>query len=519
MTLQGIMQQAEVKDERWQQRYDHIPVYAKSAVEKSSFDDEELDVDYEYPDVNEERTDNFPWPPGYLGELALSVKHFQHFKNDTLAVITALGVVAGVSGRQFNISNTGLNLYLTILMDSGMGKDSVQKYITKFLIEFNELGNALSFLGPKRYTGPKALYAALKKQRCLVSVLTEAAFILNASSGDQEGLTRAMLDLYTKSGHGDYVAGEAYSKEDESVEAMHSPSFSVISESTAEVYIEVLKTRQSAETGELGRMIVHYLGGKKPYLNRNQKFEISQNLREHFKSLLNSCILSVTQETNKVTPIAIPDAYWDFADWCVDMEMEHKHSNRVYSMSFSRMAIKALKLAALCAIMNPDTQRGEVSCTDWEWAVSACKFEASRLANLFHSTGSSDLDDLVATVVKPAIIKIISRTPKHENQKIPRGLSEKGVFTYSPLHQLTRASEPLKRLQNVRAGLSPLQMVLTHMVNIGLLRKIENPMEANRLNIETSGRKADKRAVFYQLTRETIELWSLQTKPKAVNPG
>lgn len=498
--LRGVMNEVENKDQRWKERMQHLPRLIDTAIEKA---DEVLINTAELDNLIDEYTGikvELPWPPGLLGSLSESVYKFQHYQNRTLAIVTALGLTAGLVGRKYNISNMGLNLYITVLMDSGRGKDSIQSYISKFYMHFNELGNCFNFLGPKRFTGPKGLYAKIKEQRSMISVFTEAAFMLNSSSGDQAGLTRAMLDIYTKSGNNNYVAAEQYSKTEDSVQPMHSPCLSVINESTAEAYIEYMRRRQLEETGELGRMNIFRITEPKPYENRNTEFYLPVDVEIKFKQLVLECASSAYEEMPTVIEIAKPSEYYQFSDWCVDKEKEFYSENRVQSILYSRMSVKALKLAALCAILKPrgPTDPVVIMDDDWDWAVSTVRTEAENLKELYHHTGSSDVDDILEFVVKPKLIKLFRGGYRGKGQVIKEEYMRKGMFTYAILHQVTRNSSQLKRIQDEKSGMTPLAKVLRHMETVGLIQKVtESEKKVNTLQ--------------FRLTREGYDWLKLAT--------
>lgn len=500
-TLKGAMQQCETRDKRWQDRMDHMPRLIKTALDKAGDENVHIELDNLQQDIIGVKI-KLPWPPGYLGVLAECVYNYQHYQDRTLAIITALGIAAGLTGRKYNISGMGLNLYMTILMDSGRGKDSIQSFASKFYLHYNELGNAFNFLGPKRFTGPKGLYAKIREQRSMLCVFTEAAFMLNSTAGDQAGLTRAMLDIYTKSGHGNYVAAEQYSKTEDSVAPMHSPSLTIINESTAEGFIEYMRKKQLEETGELGRMNIFRITEEKPYENRNPAFEIPSDLETAFKKLVLECASSAYEETPDVISLDRPHEYYAFSDWCVDREKYYHADDRVQSMLYSRMAVKAMKFAALCAILMPrdPDELPIIDTVSWNWAVEMVKTEVLNIQGLYSHTGSSDLDDIAELVIKPCLIKLFKGQYKGKNQTLSKDKRDAGIFSYSVLHQVTKNNSQLKRLAEDHSGMTPLAKILRHLESVGLVRKLLD---------RTEREKEDKRksSAYYRLTKEGLKLW------------
>lgn len=432
--LNGLMQTAVTKDDRWEQRVKHIPIYAQTAVEKAQRDIfQPLD---EVPDVPDAEI-ILPWPPGYLGELAKSAYIAQHYQNQTVAIATAIATVAGVCGRKFNVSGTGLNVYVTILMESGMGKDSIADFIHKFMMQFNELGNASAFIGKKRYTGPKALADDLHNQRCILSVFTEAGYMFKSSAGDQDGMVRAILDLYTKSGQYSFATGESYSDSKNSIPTIRAPSLSIMNEATPETLLKVLQERNSAVTGELPRMSIFRVYGDKPYLNTNARFSISQELRTHFGALLRQCLPTVVADDPEAVELQMPSESFDYARMCVDLENEFRHSDPVKSKMNSRRHVKCLKLAAICAVMNPNTPEGQVGPDDWQWAKDVCSAEMEGIENL-QLSGGSGLDDAVVKVLVKTIAKLLKNEYRNERTKLkPEHIRDK-IIPYAVLYQVLK---------------------------------------------------------------------------------
>ena len=523
--LEGIMMHCQAKDERWEARFRHIPTYARTAIAKGGPPDDDDDdaIDWDaYFDAAPPRP-QIPWPPGLLGTLAEAVLGFQHYQNRTLAIVTALGLVAGVAGRKYNVSATGLNLHITVLMDSGMGKDSIQQFATAFLMRYNELGNAFSFLGPKRFTGPKGIYAALRRQRSMLCVFTEASFMLQSSAGDQAGISRALLDIYTKSGNDAYVGGEMFSKSEDSIEPLRAPCLTVINESTPDAYIELLRTRQSTETGELGRMTLFRIAEAKALPNREQRLHVPPDIGQHFAELIKACVHAAHQDNPQAINIPRPEGYWELADWCVEQEAAFR-DNRVHSMMYSRQAVKALKLASLCAAMNPKGPSQDwlaaphIGQEDWTWAKAVCQYETDCAVNLFSEGGSSDMDDLAQAAVKPALIKLFQGG--YKAYKMPKAFVDRGIFSYTPLQQVTKNSTLLAKLQDDRSGISPLMKVLRHMESIGTISRLSE--EEARRALSGGVRMLDRIAAgdarkftksrFFRLSREAVALWGLSLK-------
>jgi hypothetical protein len=500
-TLEGFMHACPEKDKRWDARFKHIPKQVDTALAKIA----EERVVLEAQEDDQPEIMDIDWPPGLMGDLAKAAYNNMPYQNKTVAIVTALGLVAGIAGRKYNVSGTGLNLYLTLLMESGMGKDSIQDFISKTLIQFNEHGNAYNFLGSKRYTGPKALINELKEQRSIVSVFTEAGYLFKSSAGDQDGLIRAILDLYSKSGKMSFSGKESFSNKDDHLPILRAPSLTIVNEATPVTLIEILQQRKSEETGELPRMNIFRIYGDKPKLNRNVHYTIPGKLEDKLAQLIKECSKDIKNEDPNAIDIDIPSEFYTFADYCVDLENQYRHSDILLSKMLSRAPIKALKVAALVGLLNENTFLGEVGQEDWQWALKLHDFEMWGIRTLFKGGMNNDLDDIAREIIMPTIVKILKGEYKSKQYQVSKNVADRGIFPYRVLSSVLRNNPQLKALQaqDRYHSTTALLKVLKHMLNIGLIR------EADTMSIkkETLTTKANNMGAHYQVTNEFKLTW------------
>ena len=95
------------------------------------------------------------------------------YPNKQGAMVMAFATIAGITGRIFNVSGMGLNIYVTLLMDSGMGKSDLASCIKRTLVAADD-PNKMAFLGNSRFTGVKAIWNMFNTGMSKVSVVNEA---------------------------------------------------------------------------------------------------------------------------------------------------------------------------------------------------------------------------------------------------------------------------------------------------------------------------------------------------------
>ncbi len=93
-------------------------------------------------------------PPGLLGDFADYVYASASMPVLEVAVVAALGLVAGIAGRQWNTGGdpAGLNLYLVLLGKTGIGKEAGQRAIARLLSHVRrQVPSIDAFVGPSAF--------------------------------------------------------------------------------------------------------------------------------------------------------------------------------------------------------------------------------------------------------------------------------------------------------------------------------------------------------------------------------
>ena len=501
--LRGIMNGVpeELRDERWQSRYDDIERYVDEAIEKQKNKgngvDHEYDSDDEYyasavelPEDNSEefiKDAKIPLPPGLMGQLVHSAYQMQRFQYEEVALVSALGLVSGICGRKFNISDTGLNIYLTLIMGTGMGKDAISEFIEYALtnLSFDSVGQTpLSFLGAGRFTGPKAVIKSLKNARSQVCVFTEAGLLLGSKAGDQTGLTRALLSLYSCSGAGRITKREVFSNDDDSVEQISSPALSIVNEATPETLLQAFKKGNSIEVGDLPRQSIFRIHRNKPYPNKHARKHISEECEERLKQLITLC--SDIQADNRPEVIDIDygdleDEIWEHSKEWVDIENKFKHSDSIKSNMATRMHLKALKFASLASIYNHDDC--VLHSAEWEWAKALVRYEFDGLVNFFAGSGSVINEaDAGVWIIAKQIRKIIDGKLKDKNQTMDVRYRKAGIVSRSVLRQGLKNNIKITQFETKMNGKikSGIDVIIDYMVDCGYLVHVENDPFGNK---------------------------------------
>ena len=201
-------------------------------------------------------------PPGFVGALAQFIYQQAPRPVAEVAIVGALGLMAGIAGRDWSISGTGLNLYAVLVARSGIGKEAMHtgigKVITAAMVKCPEVGTAVDF---SDYASGPALIKAICQNPAFVNVAGEIGHKFLEMAEDKGGspmrsYRKVLTDLYAKSGPGAVAGGISYSNQDCNVASVVGAAYSLIGETTPSKFYNSL-TPSMMEDGFLSRFLSH----------------------------------------------------------------------------------------------------------------------------------------------------------------------------------------------------------------------------------------------------------------------
>ena len=212
-------------------------------------------------------------PPGLLGELAQFIYAAAPRPVPEIALAAAIGLMAGICGRAYNVSGTGLNQYILLLAKTGMGKEGMAAGIDKLMNAVKmQVPTVNNFIGPSHIASGQALVKYVhKKSQCFVSILGEFGIRLQNMSSPHANsaermLKQILLEIYNKSGFTDVYRASVYADAEKNTETTTSPAFSILGESTPHAFYSALNEDMITE-GLLPRFMLIEYNGKRPDLN------------------------------------------------------------------------------------------------------------------------------------------------------------------------------------------------------------------------------------------------------------
>lgn len=463
----------DANNEKWNERFIELPTYidqAYAAVDEQS-DNSSIDdlPDYELKD---ELVKELEWPPGDMGKLAKNFFDMAPHPNKEMAIIGAFALVAGIVGRHYNVNGTGLNLYATLLADSGMGKSIIKDGINAAMMTADPI-HAATYVGPARFTGPKAVFNSLKNGMSKICVFEESGLMNESKAGDQSGITRILLEAFSSSGFGKVLGGEEYSASGDSLGSLQCPALSIVNVSTPKSYLSVMKEKGADQSGEIARIWMTRTVGDRPEYNRNRKVDFDDDHLLKIKHLMQECAAHQDAENfaEKIItmPIVNPDHFQDGDDWNKKYNQYKKQKDYMRMAMASRAWVKVLKLAGISSIYNGLEEIGN---EEYAWAKSTIIDEIDFVTNTFNHDSSDDLLGMAKTIVAPVIIKML-KAQYNQTKKVPGNKLRKiGGFTSSNISQCLHRNATLKELDddvrrnNPRKGI---EKILDYMVRNGYL--------------------------------------------------
>ena len=375
-------------------------------------------------------------PPGLVGDLARYYYSTAIRPVPEIALAAAIATLAGVCGRSYNISDTGLNQYIVLLAKTGRGKEGALGGITKLMAAVRPMiPMADQFMGPSAFASGQALLKTVSKRPCFMSVLGEFGLTLQQISdaranSAEKMLKRVLLDLFSKSGWRDVLLPAVYADSEKNTELVHAPSVTILGESTPETFYEGLDSSHIAE-GLIPRFMVIEYSGSRPARNRNAGAPPPEELKKRFAEMLT---LSLTTANNGTCcPVQVDSGGMAALD-AFDAKADGKINggNTVEAELWNRAHLKALRLAGIVAV-GVDPHQPVVTAEIAKWAIDMVIGDVEGVLGRFNK-GDVGVGDSKQLVDLRRVIQTYYDKPAPERWA---GVHSQGLVPYALLLQRT----------------------------------------------------------------------------------
>jgi len=419
------------------------------------------------------------FPPGLVGEIANYIYTSAIRPVPEVALMGALTLVAGLAGRQFNLSGSGINLYLILLAPTGSGKEGAGSGISSLITKVRETVPSVDqFVGPADFASGPALIKSLAEQPCIFSVLGEFGIRLQTmadsrSSGADKTLMRALLNLYSKSGWHQTESSTAYSDREKNTKVLYAPALTILGESTPETFFNGL-SEQQVVSGLLPRFMFLEYKGVRPPRNKVSAFcDPDPGLVQKVADLAATVIQM--QANASCAPIIVDSqaqAVLDEFDGYCDAKINQ--SSEVFKQLWNRAHLKALRLGGVIAVgINSVSPVVTADCA--RWAVEFVKHDMATIETRFLTNEVGEGEHRFEAIIRKVIKEYLQMDNNARlNYSVPKKIVNEPVIPYTFLRRRLRAHSAFK---NDKKGVTwAIQSAIKDICEAGVLQQVP-PLE------------------------------------------
>ncbi|WP_428826761.1 DUF3987 domain-containing protein [Azonexus sp. IMCC34842] len=417
-----------------------------------------------------------PWPPGVAGQVAQLIYGAAMRPVLEVAIVAALGLLAGVCGARWVIPKSGLNLYLVLLAKSGIGKEAMSEGITMFVngVKGRHPDVDLFFDFAEYASGPALIKTAIDRTSFL-QVSNEFGRRLKrmseANDGALQSLRTAMTKLYSKSGPQATVGGIAYSDQEKSVGSVGGIAFSMIGDSTPGTFREAI-TADMMEDGFMSRFTVIEHEGDRPPENPNPHLHLPEGWANWFADLVAQA-LALDRNNNYQHVFRNPSAaeILHAFDLECDASINRAGEDESRRQMWNRAHLKALRIAGLLAVadnyLNP-----VIATAHAEWAIDLVRRDIAVFTSRLQSGDIGSDDRSRETKVLAILKEYLIEVPK-PSYKVKPALHQSRII---PRKYLTVRTASLPAFKDHKLGSTgALEQVLRSLVSNGYVTKCAGP--------------------------------------------
>jgi hypothetical protein len=435
------------------------------------------------PPVQAEGDTSLSWPPGFAGALAGFVFRSAPRPVKEVAIVAALGWLAGVCGKMWNIPGSGLNIYLILVARSAVGKEAMHSGLGALLAKLREsVPSAQEFVDFNDFASGPALVKACAANPCFLNVAGEWGRKLKRLSqdGDRDGpmqqLRTVMTNLYQKSGPASVVGGLSYSNKENNIASVSGVAYSMIGESTPGTFYDSL-TESMMEDGFLSRFTIVEYAGDRPPANPHQQMIPEQPLVERCIELV---MQSKTLMGNRAPPIMVmrdqeSAAIMNAFDHECDAEI-NKTSDESWRQMWNRAQLKMMRIAALLAV-GDNPHQPCITAAHTNWALEVIRRDIAIMKRRIESgdvgTGDGTRERKLIMLMRDYLEK-----PVGLGYHIPEGMREAGIVPRSFLQIRTARLSAFTQARN--GATQALDFALRSCCDSGYIMEVDKTTMADK---------------------------------------
>lgn len=410
------------------------------------------------------------WPPGFAGKIAQYIYQTAPRPVKEVAIVAALGLLAGICGKAWNIPQSGLNMYIILVAKSAIGKEAMHSGLASLVSACSKkMPTFQQFVDFTDYASGPALMKAVAANTSFVNVSGEWGRKLKRMSEDSKDgalatLRTQMTNLYQKSGPQSIVGGIGYSNKDNNIASISGVAYSMIGETTPTTFYESL-TPSMMEDGFLSRFLIIEYTGLRPPMNQQSVLAPDPALEDGLVKMAFQAMNLVGQHTCQ--PISRTE---EVAEVINAFEIEcDKQINRTDDESqrqmWNRAALKSLRVAGLLAVadnwVTPVIQMEHI-----QWAIEVVRRDIATMAQKLveGDVGMSDdsRERKVIAVIMDYLTKEVSAS-----YRVPEQMQADGVIPRKYISQ--RVSRSTSFVKYPRGAAAAVDATLKSLVDNGYI--------------------------------------------------
>lgn len=425
------------------------------------------------------------FPPGLVGDIARYSYATANRPVAEVSLAAALGFIAGIVGRSYNISHTGLNQYIMLLARTGAGKEEISNLPDRLLAAIRpNVPMADQFLGPAAFASGQALVRHLAEKPCFVAIMNDFGLTLQTMSdkrapGPLVMLKKALLNIYAKSGHSSMLRSSIYSDSEKNTKLVSAPNVTLLCDSPPDVFFDGLSEANIVEGLVPRFLIINYEGPRTPR-NPNYGQAPDQGLTQR---LIDLVMIAVSTAQNasccQVQSTADAQASLDAFDKKADALMNSQLGNVAIEL-WNRAHLKAIKLAGLIAV-GVDPHNPTITPEIAEWAIHRINLDIEFIMARFAAGDVGEGDGKQTADLKKVIASYIKDPAKAAKtyQTLP-SLALAGLIPWGYLSRRTISAASFKN--DKRGATQALKSSVQNMIANGELIEVDTKALREKYN-------------------------------------
>lgn len=369
------------------------------------------------------------WPPGLVGEIAQFVYHAAPRPVREVAIVSALGWIAGVCGKAWTIPGSGLNLYIILVARSAIGKEAMHTGLSALTHRISEgAPTARSFINFSDFASGPALAKACAESSSFLHVSGEFGRKLQQMAQHQNGplqtLRTTMTNLYQKSGPASIVGGIQYSNKESNVASVSGVAYSMIGETTPSTLYAAL-TESMMEDGFLSRFTMVEYDGLRPPANNSAQLMPPNDLVQKCQTLCHGASSMIGNNRRvDVRRSAEAAVLMDEFDLECDKQI-NSTTDESWRQMWNRAHLKMCRVAALLSIgenpNEPVIQPPHVT-----WAMDLIRRDIELMRKRLEAGDVGQGDDSRSKKLLHIMHEFLS-TPLSSSYGVPQDMQRDGI--------------------------------------------------------------------------------------------